>query len=173
MKKIVCMLSSVLLLLFISCTQQYDSENDFRVEIADDGMSVVIIEYIGNNRHVRIPSTFQGLPVTSIGNGAFSGQWIQRVDIPNGVITIGNRAFYSNMLTRITIPDSVTSIGSDAFMRNSIDRITIGANVNIGPRAFGLDDAVFGDRRFRHIYNTQGRIAGTYRRARDGFWVRR
>ena len=43
---------------------------------------------------VTIPATYNGLPVTSIGDGAFSG---------------------CSSLTEITIPDSVTSIGERAF----------------------------------------------------------
>lgn len=64
-----------------------------------------------------LPSTYQGLPVTSIGWGAFTGfVGLTSVIIPNGVTSIGEYAFSGcASLTSVTIPDSVTSIGSHVF----------------------------------------------------------
>ena len=66
---------------------------------------------------VVIPKKIYGLPVTSIGNYAFSNcSGLTSIEIPYGVTSIGNYAFDSCFsLTSITIPDSVTSIGGDAF----------------------------------------------------------
>ena len=68
-------------------------------------------------REVRIPSTIEELPVTSIGKLAFSGsRSLEYVTIPEGVTSIGLRAFFGcNKLTAITIPDSVTTIQDMAF----------------------------------------------------------
>ncbi len=67
--------------------------------------------------HLVIPSTYQGSPVTSIGNNAFENCiGITSTTIPDSVTSIGSNAFSGcTSLTRITIPDSVTSIGSYAF----------------------------------------------------------
>src|SRR5262245_63428 len=58
--------------------------------------TVTITGYTGASLHVVIPSTINGLPVTSIGSAAFSS---------------GN---VLNILS-FTIPDSLTNIADDAF----------------------------------------------------------
>ena len=66
---------------------------------------------------IVIPYIYNGLPVTSIRWGAFSGcSSLTSVVIPDSVTSIGDWAFqYCTSLTSIEIPDSVTSIGSIAF----------------------------------------------------------
>ncbi len=108
-----------------------------------------------------IPSRLGGYPVTSIGQGAFAGEEMTSVVIPNSVVTIGasafdtctnlssvnlgngvktigSNAFHSCRILSVTIPDSVTDIGEMAFWRcGRLQELTLGANVtNIGYRAF-------------------------------------
>ena len=66
---------------------------------------------------IVIPSEYNDLPVTSIGDYAFSEcTSLTSVDIPDSVTSIGSSAFfYCTSLTSIDIPDSVTSIGDWAF----------------------------------------------------------
>ena len=66
---------------------------------------------------ITIPATLGGYPVTSIGNGAFSGcSGLTSVSIPDSVTSIGNEAFRGcSRLTSVTIPDSLTSIGESVF----------------------------------------------------------
>ncbi len=89
---------------------------------------------------VIIPSTYEGLPVTSIGDYAFRDRTtITSITIPDSVTSISNYAFYyCSSLTSITIPDSVTSIGREAFYRcSSLTSITIPDSVtSIGNYAF-------------------------------------
>ena len=89
---------------------------------------------------VIIPKFYKGLPVTSIGDWAFSDcTSLTSVTIPDSVTNIGNGAFYGcTSLTSVTIPDSVTSIGEYAFRNcTSLTSVTIGDSVtSIGYRAF-------------------------------------
>ncbi len=63
--------------------------------------------------------------VTSIGDSAFEGNELTRVDIPNTVMSIGDAAFASNKLQRMVIPDGVTTIQTAAFSQNELTEITI------------------------------------------------
>ena len=66
---------------------------------------------------IIIPSTYNGKPVTSIGDEAFYYCYnLTSIVLPNSVTSIGNYAFEDcTSLTSITIPNSVTSIGGCAF----------------------------------------------------------
>lgn len=61
---------------------------------------------------ITVPSVYNGVPVTSIGNRAFEGCSLTSVTIPDGVTSIYNGAFCGcRSLTSIEIPNTVTSIG--------------------------------------------------------------
>ena len=87
-------------------------------ELNDDGKGYSVTG-IGNctDKDIVIPRTYNGLPVTTIGNDAFSEcTSFTSVAIPDSVTTIGNSAFYRcASLTSVVIPDSVTTIGDSAF----------------------------------------------------------
>ena len=79
----------------------------------------------------EIPSEYNGLPVTSIGESAFSNcSGLTSITIPDSVTNIGTWAFYNcSGLTSITIPDSVTNIGMWAFdCCSSLTSVTIYAS---------------------------------------------
>ena len=86
--------------------------------------------YTGSNSVVVIPSTTNGLTVTSIGTSAFFDcSSLTSVTIPNSVISIGSTAFdYCSGLTSVTIGNGVTSIGNGAFnWCNNLTAITVDA----------------------------------------------
>jgi BspA type Leucine rich repeat region (6 copies) len=103
--------------------------------------TVTITGYTGTNLVVAIPSTIDGLSVTSIGVSAFKYLAITSVTIPNSVTNVGDSAFSGcSSLTSVTIPNSVTSIGAGAFqVCSKLTSVTIPNSVtSIGNFAFFL-----------------------------------
>ena len=93
---------------------------------------VTIVRYIGTAAKGVIPSTINGLPVTSIGGDAFYNcTTLTSVTIPSGITGIGDYAFYGCLgLTSGSIPNTVATIGEDAFAGcSSLDKITISSSV--------------------------------------------
>ena len=99
-----------------------------------------------------IPSTYEGKPVTSIGEYAFTDCIsLTSITIPDSVTSIGKKAFaHCSSLTSVTIGNSVTSIGDLAFYDSvSLTSVTIPDSViSIGNRAFeycGLTSVIIGE----------------------------
>lgn len=76
-----------------------------------------ITKYVGANNNLVIPSQIDGVPVTSINNGAFTNNKnIVSVTLPSTVVTIDERAFCGcDKLESVTIPEGVKIIGEGAF----------------------------------------------------------
>jgi uncharacterized repeat protein (TIGR02543 family) len=69
-----------------------------------------VVDFDRSSNDVVIPSTYKGLPVTSIGFQAFSGfSSMTSIVIPEGIIAIGYRAFENcSGLTSLILPYSAT-----------------------------------------------------------------
>ena len=116
---------------------------------------------VENRENIIIASEYNGLPVWEIGAGAFSGEDIKTVNIPDSVLWIGENAFdgcpllervilgdgidiikeyaFNNCnLKTVNIPNSTTEIWENAFSGNEfLQSVMIGANVKeIGENAF-------------------------------------
>jgi len=91
-----------------------------QVNYAVSGSTAYVASSPNASGNIVIASTYNGYPVTSIGDVAFSGcTSLTSVAIPNSVTTIGNGAFGNCIsLTNLTIPNTVTSIGAAAFYSN-------------------------------------------------------
>ena len=77
-----------------------------------------------------IPSTYNGLPVTTIKGTAFEEENLTSLVIPSSVTSIGQNAFKNSTgLTNIELPDSVTSLGTSAFYGSSIETIKLSENL--------------------------------------------
>ena len=125
--------------------------------------TITIIGYTGSGGIVAIPEIINGLPVSALGNAAFSNRVsVASLTIPNSVTSIGTNAFarcygltnvslgnsvigigkyafqYCTNLTSITIPNSVTDVGDLSFLFcTRLTNATIGNNVvRIGRGAF-------------------------------------
>jgi hypothetical protein len=101
--------------------------------------TITITGYTGPGGDVTIPDTINGLPVTGVGDSAFSGcASLTGVTIPGSVTSIGNWGFVDcTSLTNVTIGNGVTNIGDYAFSSCSLANVTIGNCVTcIGDGAF-------------------------------------
>jgi len=94
---------------------------------------------------LAIPDTIGGLPVTSIGTGAFSQKIVTSLVTSNNLIIIGKGAFFQCVsLTNVIVGTNVVSIGTNAFGQcEGLTSITDRSGVNflnsvtnIGPYAF-------------------------------------
>jgi hypothetical protein len=86
----------------------------FHFEMRDG--HAVIIAYLGDEPHVRVPAAIEGYPVTAIEEGAFRATPVVSVEIPYSLTHIGWFAFADCQgLTAVTLPASVESIGYGAF----------------------------------------------------------
>lgn len=90
-----------------------------------------IIGYNGSDSDVRIPPTYDGLPVKIIGEYSFHGEKISSLTIPEGVTTIEDYAFNVCSLSQITMPDSITSIGYMAFAGSGLTTFTVPGGVTV------------------------------------------
>lgn len=112
---------------------------EFKLSTTKDSYNVVGIGTCQDN-NIVIPSTYNGLPVTSIEKNAFEQcSTLKSIDISNNVKSIGYCAFSGcRELTDVIIGNSVTSIDGLAFINcGSLINVAIGNNVtSIGYEAF-------------------------------------
>jgi len=65
---------------------------------------------------LSIPDELDSLRITAIGDYAFESSILERITLPDTVLSIGNGAFqWCFSLTEITLPESLTSIGQTAW----------------------------------------------------------
>lgn len=76
-----------------------------------------VIGYFGDEIDVIVPKTYKGIPVVSIGKGAFKNKSkIKSISLPEGLKIIENDAFSScSILEKVIIPSTVIEIKSYAF----------------------------------------------------------
>ena len=95
----------------------------FCFERLEDGTYAVFARYKDMPKRIVIPSTYEGKPVTKVGE-CFSGyssssdrcRSVEEIVIPDSVTIIGDAAFIGyRTLKSITIPASVTHIDDGAF----------------------------------------------------------
>lgn len=89
-------------------------DNSVLLRETDTGYEVTA--YMGDTIAV-IPGEYDGKPVTTIADNAFSGcSHVTQIEVGEGVTTIGSNAFYGcSSLQVLALPDSLTGIGDHAF----------------------------------------------------------
>ncbi len=79
----------------------------FQYQVSSDGAYVTITGYTGTDADVVIPETIGGLPVTGIGEYAFTGNWDMRtVRIPASVTSIDDSAFFKSGIASILVEEA-------------------------------------------------------------------
>ena len=65
---------------------------------------------------IVIPSSFNGMTVTAIPDDGFAGcTSLERIKLPNSIVSIGQDAFFKCIFEEIDLPDTVNSIGVRCF----------------------------------------------------------
>lgn len=86
--------------------EQVNPASDFAYTAADG--EVTITDYIGENEHVLIPDTVDGLPVTALADKAFYEKTVTTVVVPDSVTEIGAACFSGdNYLVSLKLPDGL------------------------------------------------------------------
>ncbi len=88
----------------------------FEFEKLKDKDEVKLVVHHGYDRHVEVPETYQGYPVTMIDEEAFLYDEMESVKLPDTVTVIGNNAFSEcEFLSYIKLPKHLKEIGDGAF----------------------------------------------------------
>ena len=131
-----------------SCAETYAINNGyatyypkFKYTVLDDGTAAVT-KYLDTRTEFAIPSTYQGKPVTAIGDWLFlNNSSITSVTIPDSVTHIGRGAFYSCVeLKTVTMGNGVTEIGESAF-----EKCLFLENINLSTSLETIGDEAFYD----------------------------
>lgn len=68
------------------------------------------------NGEFAIPSTYDNLPVTDVGESAFANSNVAKVTVPHSIVTVGKYAFQNcSALSSIVLPDGLKLLGFAAF----------------------------------------------------------
>ncbi len=93
--------------------EKWSGEDLFAWEPEGDG--VRITAYLGREDRVCVPGELGGLPVRSIGAGAFEGLDCRLVILPDSVRTVENGAFDRCGLEELVIFDSIRTVSDHSF----------------------------------------------------------
>lgn len=111
---------------------------DFQYAIEDG--AVTLLDYTGQATAVVVPAEIEGLPLTTIGNWAFTrNETLQSVELPQSVTRIGMEAFsYCRNLEELRLGNALNRIESYAFFGcSSLESILLPETLTeLGPYAF-------------------------------------
>ncbi len=99
-----------------SCGEKGDTYMTEGLTFTLDGENYVVSGYTGEQTTVYVPSKYNNLAVTEIGENAFTDTNIEKVIIRNGVTTISNYAFKNSAVKSVELPDTLAVISSLAFI---------------------------------------------------------
>ena len=105
------------------------SPEDLDYTVSNDGTSIEVWSYNGNEPVVAIPAYIDGLPVTYIGDVFNANSTIEEVYLPDTVTVLSDSSFMDCSSLRAVNLGSITSIDDEVFFFmsgcNSIERLTM------------------------------------------------
>ena len=144
-----------------TCTRCGASQMSDKLEFTRNADGSYTVSGIGTEteKEIYIPNTYQGSPVTAIGERAFAGNdEITGIYFNGGVETIGKGAFGScHNLCEVRLSDSIKEIGKFAFFNTALMEASLPTSViKIGDEAFGAcyDLISFSTPRTNTVYET-------------------
>ena len=112
-KKLFFITLLLLSMLLFATSAQTKEKGDYVYKVDKLYKTCTITEYKGDETVIIIPESFEGYPVTVIGEKAFMECTAQKIILPQGVLTIQNMAFdYCDSLTEVVLPEGLETIGS-------------------------------------------------------------
>ncbi len=106
----------------------------------EDGASYTLSDYgwCNKDKVFIVPSSYNGKPVTKIGEKAFAFCKFESIVLPDSITSIESNAFSSCNIKNLTIGNGVTSIGDQAlYTQYGLKHVTIPKSVTIiGKEAF-------------------------------------
>ena len=115
-------------------SEEYDYRGMLLYTINDSKTAITITNSDFYSTAIAIPEKINGIPVTTIAQGAFSGRTnLKQVSIPDSVTSIDSSAFeYCKNISRIVLPKNLQTIGCFAFEGcTNLEYINIPNNVTL------------------------------------------
>ena len=124
------------------CNSSFDKSNSSKFKISNDGTlpenifyfdetTGTITGYTGSDTELEIPSTINGVNVTTIGKDVFRDcTFIESIQFPEGLTSFSESSFYGcTSLTEIHLPDSLIYTGNNSFGGcTNLKTVTFGEN---------------------------------------------
>lgn len=115
------------------CGFVFKTEGHIVCELNKSGTSYTVIDFEGLSikpaqnpfLDLVVPDTYNGLPITAIGDNAFDSitQGLRSISLPDTVTYIGDRVFLSSSITHIELPRDLTYIGEYAFAHSAVKTV--------------------------------------------------
>lgn len=122
--------------------------------MSDNSLILTDVDRVPENGILEIPSSVNGIPVTTIGSCAISRDGIRQVIVPDSVTVIREYAFeLCRNLESITLPSSVQTIGHGAFS-DCLNLVTVNAPDSLLAR-IDQDDCLSETPWYRALYDPE------------------
>ena len=107
-------------------------------EFKDIGCGYEVVCYNGKGGDVRVPSSYNGRSVTSIGTFSFDCRnGINKIVLPNTIKRIEHLAFHRCEMKTIVLPDSIAYIDYNAFEDSRLESVALPSSLtSIEPKTF-------------------------------------